>query len=135
MSFWCLQIPKKPTKSYLKISAWPLKGGQIRKKGTLYHWLEDFILTILHYLCIWIDLFLEARAKILLCFFGRFEVTQKNILKLTDLYLAQKKRQLFWIFLPYFWIKPDSKDVISIKLTIDPSSINRQQWHRSLWRS
>jgi hypothetical protein len=50
--------------------------------------LEDFILTLFHY---FFDLtFLEARAEILkkiVGFFGRFEDTQKDILKSTDLQL------------------------------------------------
>ena len=29
---------------------WPLNLGQIRNRGTLYHYLMDLILTLLHYL-------------------------------------------------------------------------------------
>ena len=69
MSFLCLQIPQKTTKLYLKISAYlASKKRSNKKKRALYTtaWRIYFdYLTIL----IWIDLFLGARAEIILLVF------------------------------------------------------------------
>ena len=48
MSFWCLQISEK-NNQILKSFALAFKNRSNQNKGTLYHELEDFILTLLHY--------------------------------------------------------------------------------------
>ena len=50
MFFWCLQISQKTNEIFSRISALASKKrSNQNNKGTLYRWLEDFILTLLHY--------------------------------------------------------------------------------------
>ena len=50
MSFWCLQIFQKTNEFFSRISALVFRNRSNHKsKGTLYHQLEDSILTLLHY--------------------------------------------------------------------------------------
>ena len=65
--------------------------GTLYTGAPLYHCTDWRILVWLSYTTYW-----RLWQKYFCWFFGRFEDTQKNILKLTDLQLAQKKRQLFW---------------------------------------
>ena len=49
--FWCLQIIQKTNEFFSRISALTSKKMLSKKnKGTLYHWMEIFILTLLHYI-------------------------------------------------------------------------------------
>ena len=78
MSFWCHRLDQNTNEKFSRISALASKTRSNQKnKGTFYRQLEDFILTLLHYL-FWFDLFLEAKQKIFVGFFGRFDDTKRT---------------------------------------------------------
>ena len=79
--FGAFKSTKKTNEIFVRISALASKKRSIQKnKGTLYHYLDDFILTVLHY---FFDLtsFQRLEQKSLQkfrCFFGRFEGTKRT---------------------------------------------------------
>ena len=93
MSFWCHRLDQNTNKIFSKISALASKKMLNQKKwGHFIHLIREFYFDSVT-LLFWFDLFLEARAeileKILLVFWSK-RWYQKDILKLTDLYLLRE---------------------------------------------
>jgi hypothetical protein len=113
MSFWCHHLDQITNEILTRISALASKKRSNQKGSEI---------KILHLvwckvaLFFWFDLFLEVRVEILekkLLVFWSKQYHQKDILKLTDLYLIQSKDIeghlfekwydcLLWFFLNYF---------------------------------